>query len=351
MSPPSPQLLRPDNFTPPTRTPWGGRNILDHLKRALDLGPARALPCVGESWEVSVEPSFPSRLLDTGALLRDVIASAPRAWLGQRSAARRGGQTPLLVKLLDAAEPLSVQVHPSDADPALAPDQSGKPEAWYVLDAAPGAGLYLGFRDGVGRADVARCLAAEARLDTLMSFVPVAPGDAFSIEAGVAHAIGAGVTLVEPQLVIPGRRGVTYRYWDWNRRYDERGQPSPAGRPRPLHVERALAATRWDSLGCGAAAVETSRSRPRVLAAGPVTRTMILDWQHFALERWSGTGTLQVPALDALLAAVCVGGRAEVRAAAGALTVQCGQSAVIPACAGALEVACTDATLLVTRAN
>jgi mannose-6-phosphate isomerase class I len=350
MLPPRPQLLRPDNFTPPTRTPWGGRKILDRLKRGLDLGPAGALPVVGESWEVSVEPSFPSRLADTDAMLHDVIAAMPLAWLGKREAERYGDQTPLLVKLLDAADNLSVQVHPADEDPALSEDESGKPEGWYVLDAEPGAGIYLGFRDGVERADVAQCLRSEGRFDALMNFVPVQAGDAFVIEAGVVHAIGAGVTLVEPQLVIPGRHGLTYRYWDWNRRYDERGQPSPSGRPRPLHIERALDVTRWDA-SRGRAALAATRARPRPLDTGAVSRTLILDWHHFALERWAGAGVLQVPALDTMLAAVCVRGVAELRTERGGLTMRCGQSAAIPACAGALEVSCRDAELLITRAD
>lgn len=364
MLPPRPELLRPDNFTPPTRTPWGGRKILDRFKQGLDLGPAGALPVVGESWEVSVEPSFPSRLAATGALLHDVIAAAPLAWLGEREAARYGDQTPLLVKLLDAADNLSVQVHPADDDPRLAEDESGKPEGWYVLDAEPGAGLYLGFRDEVGRAEVERCLRGEGPLEALMRFVPVQAGDAFAIAPGLVHAIGAGVTVIEPQLVLPGRRGVTYRYWDWNRRYDERGQPSPSGRPRPLHIERALAVTRWDANR--GAALEAARARPRVLESGSMSRALILapprgpgadgaptrdgDWQRFALERWAGTGVLRVPAPGTLLAVVCVRGAAELSTERGALRMQCGHSGVIPACAGAIEIACTEAELLVTRA-
>src|SRR5690606_32023453 len=104
-----PSLLRPDNITSPARTPWGGRKILDHYKRGLELGAAAALPLAGESWEISVEPSFPSRLAEGGALLGAVIAADPVGWLGREAARRHGGQTPLLVKLLDTAQSLSVQ--------------------------------------------------------------------------------------------------------------------------------------------------------------------------------------------------------------------------------------------------
>jgi hypothetical protein len=132
----------------------------------------------------------------------------------------------LLVKLLDAAEPLSVQIHPSDDYVGLRPGECGKPEAWYVVERDPGAGLFLGFREGVGAAEVRAALDANADVSRLMHFVPVEPGDFFVIEAGTPHAIGAGVTLVEPQRMIAGSSGVTYRYWDWGRRYDSAGVPS-----------------------------------------------------------------------------------------------------------------------------
>ena len=134
---------------PPSRTPWGGTKIRGHFKAGLDLPHSEGR--VGESWEVSVEPSFPSRLSGSNRLLSEVISDDPEAWLGEVVCRRFGGQTPLLVKLLDAQDNLSVQVHPEHGDPELGPGESGKPEGWVVLDAEPGAGLYLGFKPGVDR--------------------------------------------------------------------------------------------------------------------------------------------------------------------------------------------------------
>jgi mannose-6-phosphate isomerase len=253
------------------------------------------------------------------------------------------------VKLLDAAEPLSVQVHPHDADPALAADESGKPEAWVVLDADPGAGLFLGFKDGVGRDEVASALALGGRIDELMNFVPVAVGEAYVIDAGTAHAIGAGVTLLEPQLVRPGRRGLTYRFWDWNRRYDEAGCASPHGVPRPLHVERSLAVTRWD-LGGGEAFVERCRARPRSLSEGAVSRVEVVAWPWFVVERWSGSGSLDVPEAGAMWALTCVGGRATVETSRGASTFSCGESAVVPAVAGSFRLTVDEGDVFAVRA-
>jgi mannose-6-phosphate isomerase len=319
-----PERLRADNFTPLRRTPWAGRRLLERYKPGVDWPEP-----VGESWEISVDAAFPSRLERDERTLRDVVAADPEAWLGPAVATRWGGQSPLLVKLLDSAESLSVQVHPADDDPGLAPGEGGKPESWFVLDADPGAGLYLGFREGVVRANVETCLREGGDLDRYLNFVPVSPGDTFVIDPGTVHAIGAGVTLAEPQHVVPGREGVTYRFWDWNRRYDADGRPDPAGRPRALHVERSLAVTDW-AAPRGQAFVDRCRRRPVPVAPG---RALVIDTPHFAAELWSGGAPFTV-ALDTLLGVTCLAG--EVRL--GDLVLTTGRSAVVPASLATLRV-------------
>ena len=209
-------------FTNASRTPWGGTRLAALYGDALALESGAQ---VGEAWVFSLDPSFPSTV--EGAALATHVEST------------------LLVKLLDAAQPLSVQIHPADDYAGLREGESGKPEAWYVVSREPGAGLFLGFLPGVDEASVRRALDGGDDLSALMHFVAVEPGDFFVIDAGTPHAVGAGVTLVEPQRVIAGWAGVTYRYWDWNRRYDAAGQPASAGAPRELHVEHALAVTDW----------------------------------------------------------------------------------------------------------
>ncbi len=343
-----PLLLRADNFTPPTRTPWGGRKILERYKTGLGLGGGE--PVVGESWEVSVEPDFPSRLQSADATLAETIAAAPAQWLGEEVAARYEGQTPLLVKLLDSADNLSVQVHPADGDPSLAADESGKPESWLVLEADAGAGLYLGFADGVGRRDVEQCIADSGALDDLLNFVEVAPGDVFVIQAGSAHAIGRGVTLVEPQFVAPGRRGITYRYWDWNRRYDDKGHLDPTGQPRALHLARSLEVTDWDGPR-GDAFVAQCRPEIPVLSDGDVTRRRLVGWEWFVVEEWQGDGVLTVEPPQTLWALTCVGGRAEVAAGDGAVGLRCGESCVVPAAAGGVEARLDQGRIIATRST
>jgi mannose-6-phosphate isomerase len=181
----------------------------------------------------------------------------------------------------------------------------------------------------------------------------VSAGDAFFIRAGTVHAVGAGITLIEPQFVVPGCRALTYRYWDWNRRYDQRGEPSSAGTPRPLHIERSLAVTSWEGPR-GAAAVDACTQRPVLITPGSLARTSVARCPYFVLERWAGTGELEVPAQGTLLCVVCVAGAARVRTEGGDAAIRCGQSMVIPAACGAVQIlgqpADREVELLVTRA-
>ncbi|MFC1708267.1 type I phosphomannose isomerase catalytic subunit, partial [Planctomycetota bacterium] len=159
-----PVRLRPDNFTPPTRTPWGGRRILEVYKGGLELDAEKAAyPVVGESWEISVDPAFPSRaILADGreVELGELLRSDASAFLGEEGARRHGGSTPMLIKLLDADAKLSVQVHPEDSFAGLGPDESGKPECWYVVGAEPHAGLYLGLSESASEQKLREALTA-----------------------------------------------------------------------------------------------------------------------------------------------------------------------------------------------
>jgi mannose-6-phosphate isomerase class I len=340
---PAPVLLRPDNFTPPTRTPWGGSRLAQSYKAAFVQG----TPVIGESWEISVEPDFPGQL-DDGRTLEDYLASEPLATLGGE-AARGRTSTALLVKLIDAQLPLSVQIHPSDDYAGLAADECGKPESWYVIDREPGAGLYLGFTRGTEREHVERALRDGSSLEPLLRFVPVEPGDFFSIDAGTPHAIGGGLTLVEPQHVIPGRRGVTYRYWDWNRRYDARGREDAAGTPRALHVDHALAVTRWREVQQDGFldAIRVRAPLPPLDGAAVVTALAGdggLENAWLRVSRLAGTGHAALPALDRLQGVTVLAGTVEIAG----LVVGPGRSAAVPAHLSGSEVVLQGAHAIVT---
>jgi mannose-6-phosphate isomerase class I len=304
------------------------------LNAGLEVGGA-----VGEAWELSVEPDFPSRIVD-GPTLDEVLRSDP-ALLGREAAA---GSTALLVKLVDAADDLSVQIHPPDTDPLLAASESGKPEAWYIIDAQPGAGLYLGFRDGVSRQDIETAIDQDGAVDALMSFVPVSPGDVFLIEPGTPHAIGKGILLLEPQRVSPGRRGLTYRYWDWNRRYDAAGRLDDGGQPRALHRERALDVTDW-AAPRGNALLDRVRHRagPAAIAGTAILETIAghngpIASEVFFLQRLAGSGHIALPDDDRLHALTVLDGNLALHDGEASLELARGQTAALPACLGPLRV-------------
>lgn len=342
-----PLLLRPDNFTPPVRTPWGGRRIRERLKADAKLPPGGP---VGEAWELSVEPDFPSRLAE-GPRLDEVLRADP-ALLGAEAP---NGSTSLLVKLVDANDDLSVQIHPRDDDPALAADESGKPEAWYIIDTEPDAGLYLGFRDGVSRQDVETAIDAQADVSALMSFVRVSPGDLFLIGPGTPHAIGKGVLLLEPQRVAPGKRGVTYRYWDWNRKYGEDGKLDPNGRPRTLHLERALAVTNWGT-ATNAARIDrlVHRAGPAPIDGQASLEVLIghdgpLRSEVFSVQRLAGSGALELDAANRLRSLTVLDGGMTVHDGETVLTLSRGQTCALPACLGSLEVVLDAAHAVLCR--
>ncbi len=301
---------------------------------------------------MSVEPSFPSTVEGTDDALADIIADDPLHWLGFDFGL---GNTSLLVKLLDTADELSVQIHPSDDYAPLKSDESGKPESWYVVHAEPGAGLYLGLREGVTQDDMATVLADEGDLAALLHFVEVAPGDFFVIEAGTPHAIGRGLTLVEPQRVLPGRRGLTYRYWDWNRRYDDKGVRDDNGAPRELHVEDALAVTRFDRARGDAFIAEVRRRAPMVELESaatflPLSDRVANDALRFAplsVGRVAGTGGVRLPPSDVLRAITVVAGTIEVDGE----TCDAGGSMVIAARGGDVELGCDHVHAVVSASH
>lgn len=211
--------------------PWGGR-ALERFGKALPAG-----QLIGESWEVADLPdgtavdAAESHSHVVGGPQRGLTLSALIAKYGSdllgTAAAMPDGTFPLLVKLLDTNEHLSIQVHPDAAYVARHPGAALKTESWYVLDARPGAVLYKGFRDGVSPADVASAAGTKDVVDLLQTF-DARPGDFHHLPAGVIHALGAGVVVAETQTP----SDTTFRIYDWS---DEYGR-----KPRTLHITEAL---------------------------------------------------------------------------------------------------------------
>lgn len=203
---------------------WGGRTLEQLYRKPLPpKGP------IGESWEISDRPGDASVIANgpfAGKDLHWLMENHERELLGDAKSAN--GHFPLLIKILDAQEKLSLQVHPP-ANKALELRGEPKTEAWFIADAAPGAELYVGLKRGVTRAEFERKI---QRGDVAECFhrVPVSAGDTMFLPSGRVHAIGAGLVIFE----IQQNSDTTYRVFDWNR-------VGLDGKPRELHVEQSLA--------------------------------------------------------------------------------------------------------------
>ncbi len=232
--------FRPDNFTTQTRTPWAGHRIAQFLKADLNL----SLPThIGESWEFSTSSELPSFCRgEFNGTFADFL-NMPRmasSWLSSAHRHVWGTQSPLLVKYIDAAYDLSLQLHPPIEASDLSPGQSGKWESWLILAHNSDSGIYLGLAPHVTIDDFIQTIQRGDDLKPLLHFVPVATGELYTIPPCTIHALGAGVCALEPQLMQPGKKALSLRLHDWNRKYDENGNLFPYGVPRPLHLDEAL---------------------------------------------------------------------------------------------------------------
>ncbi|NMI03003.1 class I mannose-6-phosphate isomerase [Paenibacillus sp. SZ31] len=223
---------------------WGGRAL-----EQFGLTPPEGH--IGEGWMIADHPNGTTKVLN-GALagkgLDEVREQLGTEWLGTKGVSEKGGRFPLLIKLLDCNDDLSVQVHPTDDYEALPPGELGKTEMWYVLDAKPGAHIIYGLNEGVDRATLKEALENGTVMDTLRQ-VPVEAGDTFFIPAGTVHALCAGVVVAE----IQQNSDTTYRIYDYNR-------PGLDGKPRELHVEDSLNVTAYE--GAGASTMKTNNATP-----------------------------------------------------------------------------------------
>ncbi len=212
---------------------WGGRR-LDTVLR----DPLPGAESFGEAWTVSDHPSHRTAVADgpwAGRTLRDLMENARPALLGG-SATDAPVTFPWLVKLLDADDWLSMQVHPNDEQARrLWPGEGGKTEAWFVLAAEPDSRVYAGLLPGVDERRLRAALESGTVADCLHQFRP-RPGDCLFLPAGTVHAVGGGVLMAEVQQT----SDATFRLFDWNRR-------DAQGKGRQLHIEESLACIDWSA--------------------------------------------------------------------------------------------------------
>ena len=202
---------------------WGGTRLNDDFNLGLPVYP------LAEAWMCSTHPDGVSATDGEERNLAELVREHPE-WLGSHVLQVTEGKAelPILIKLIDAREDLSVQVHPDDEYAARTEGSWGKTEMWYVLSAREGAKLVYGFKRDVEE-DEAREAIRDGSITEMLNHVPVKKDDLFFIEAGTVHAIGAGCLIAE----IQQSSNLTYRMYDY-------GRVGRDGKKRPLHVDRAM---------------------------------------------------------------------------------------------------------------
>ncbi|MCF7855604.1 MAG: class I mannose-6-phosphate isomerase [Candidatus Pacebacteria bacterium] len=217
-----PLLLRPvyKNYI------WGGTRIAERYGRS------ETPDSCAESWEVSNRPEGMSVVQNgplAGKTLHELVASCGPDLVGAKG---RPDHFPLLIKLIDARERLSLQVHPNDETAAIYGGEA-KTEAWYVVDADPDAKVYAGLRNPTS-ADTLREAIQSGGVEDMLTELPARPGKASYISGGRLHAIGEGCLLLEVQQ----SSNTTYRVYDW-------GRVDHDGTPRELHIDEAMRVIDW----------------------------------------------------------------------------------------------------------
>jgi mannose-6-phosphate isomerase len=218
---------------------------------------------------------------------------------------------PLLIKLIDAQQDLSIQVHPDDATAPAG--QLGKHEAYYVLDAAPGAKIALGLRPDTDRQAFEAAVRSGQRVADLLTWTTAQPGSTFLSPARTVHALGAGCLVYE----IQQPSDVTYRLDDW-------GRVDAAGKPRALHVDEGLA-------------VIDPGLRPEVIphVSLGTSRQLLAACKRFALERimFEDDDRVEIESAGSAQALTCLAGPVDVATTAGSVRLVPGETAVIAAAA------------------
>lgn len=239
---------------------WGGDRIVTKYGRPEPPG------IYAESWEISTRPEGMSVVAGgplSGTALQSLVETCGPMLLGTRVGTDR---FPFLVKLIDSRERLSVQVHPNDAT-AAKHGGDAKSEMWHVLDAAPNARVFAGFKPGTGRRELENAIRT-TRFEDVLQCVPVSAGDTIYIPGGRVHALDAGLLILEVQQ----SSNTTYRLYDW-------GRVGHDGRPRDTHLAQAMRVIDWQDGGAAKADPSPLPSTP------PNARDLLVQCPYFRIER------------------------------------------------------------------
>jgi len=279
-------MLYPLRFTPIYQYRlWGGNKLREVL------GKKDAPDMTGESWEISGVEDNQSVVKEgflEGNDLQELIEVYMGDLVGDSVYEKHGTEFPLLIKLIDAHDVLSVQVHPDDALAAQRHHASGKTEMWQVIQADPEAVIYTGFNREITREEFLTHV-EEKKIQDVLNREPVKDGDAFFIPAGRVHAIGAGILLAEIQQT----SDITYRLFDWNRLEKN-------GRPRTLHTDLAVDAIDYKHFPTYRTDYKACTNRPCPIVSCPYF-TVNMIWFHRPVER-------EYLDIDSFIVYICIQG-------------------------------------------
>ena len=296
---------------------WGGNKLREEYGKKLDSDR------IAESWELSCHRDGQS-VIDGGEfggkMLSEFIeANGKTAVLGTNC--DRFESFPILIKLIDAKDNLSVQVHPSDEYALKADGEYSKTEMWYIADCDEGAEIIYGFKHEISKEEFARRIAENTLLD-VVNRVPVHKGDVFFIESGTLHAIGKGILIAE----IQQNSNTTYRVYDY-------GRVGSDGKPRELHVEKALDVTERIPQKCSSSA----QGQPEKVGGG--VRTLLRSCEYFNVNKLEIDGTMTLSADEkSFKSLLLLDGKAEIKDADGVRTAVKGDSFFVTAGSGDFSV-------------
>jgi mannose-6-phosphate isomerase len=301
---------------------WGGRK-LERFGKSLPADRP-----IGESWELSDHPNGRSSVANgplAGLSLRNVIERHGEMLFGPHAPRPWQDRFPLLVKIIDAAEPLSVQVHPDDAYTAAhGIADTGKTECWVILESEPGAELVVDVRAGSDRAEFAAA-ARRGQLDDFLVRRRVRAGDFLYIPAGRLHAIGAGIVLAEVQQP----SDTTFRVYDW-------GRGDEGGQSRPLHLEQSLECINFSGRH------EPGGGRGVIEESADFRLESLAETRFFYLHRLElrPQGSVRRELAHGFEAAMVVAGEvlAETAGSAELANVGCGSTVLLPSGAGSYQL-------------
>lgn len=297
-------------------TIWGGRTLIDDYGFTTDGDNA------AEAWLLSCHKDGPSFVLNgeyKGKTLAEVIEAEGREVLGTNCRDIR--DFPVLIKIIDARDKLSVQVHPDDDYAYKYENENGKTEAWYVLKCDEGASLIYGVNHDMAREEFAAAIENGTLLDDV-NVVPVKPGDVVFIPSGMLHAIGEGILLAEVQQ----SSNSTYRVFDYMRR-------DKNGNLRELHVKKAV-----DVMNLSTTEVNFSaEGAPE--KTGDAVKTYLTGCQYFKMTRVELDGTYADTADEkSFVSLLVLDGEGKITSEDGEIALKKGSSIFIPAAKGEYTV-------------